>query len=104
LSLVGAVDEVDNVAITNAESDIGYSERAIACVKIASDRESTVEDGGIGVGDGNIDRVGITRGEVPVNDVGSELNPKVSWAGDGDGECQRRGSKSDGSEGFDEHF
>lgn len=104
MGLVGAVDEVDNVALSDAEGDVRHGEGAIRGVQVPRNGERTVEDGCVRVSDGNIDGVGITRGELPIDRIGGVLHPEVARVGARDAECQRRGDKAKGSESFGEHF
>jgi len=83
---VSAVDEVDNVTLSDTKSDIGHGESAIAGIEIASNGKGTIQERGVRVGDSDIDRVGVTRAERPVDDIGSCLDPIVIrvWTGDAD--------------------
>lgn len=104
LSVVRAVDKVDDVARGDTESDVSHGERTIRGVQVTRDGESAIKDGRVGISNGDVDGVGITRGELPVNGVGRVLYPKVAGIRTGDAECQRRGDKAKNSEGFCEHF
>jgi len=104
LGRVGTVDEVDDIACIDAESDVSHGERAIAGIKVACDGKGTIEERGVRVGDGNVDGVGVTRGKRPVDDIGSILNPESVWARTGNSESQRRSGESKSGDGFEQHF
>jgi len=104
LSLVCAVDEVDDVTTSLTEGHVGHGESSITGIEIAGDRESTVEESRIGVGDGNIYKAGITRGGSPIDEIGTELDPEVLPTGSGDTESQRTGGETQSSNRFNEHF
>jgi len=94
LSGVGSIDEVDDISISDTKGDIGYGEGTIAGVEVANDGESTVENRGVGVRDGNIDWVGVTRVERPVDNILTTLHPVIAGAWAGDRDCQRTETNS----------
>lgn len=104
MAVVSAVDEVDDVASADTKGDPSYGESAIAGVDTTLDRKGTIESGRVGVSNSDIDGIGVTRGELPVDDVGGVLHPEGTGTGTGDGQGKRRGDEAESSESFYKHF
>jgi len=104
LRRVGDVHEVNNIAGVDDERDVGDRERFVGEVNGLRDGECTVEEGRVGVGNGDGDRVGISLVELPGYGVRGVLDPvrvrRRTSDGNGskslrhDGEKTRQGDSS----------
>jgi len=100
---IGSVNEVDDVARVGEEGDVRHGESAVGEVNTILDRELSVEDRRIGVGDGDEDGVWVTLVESPSNGIGDVLNPEAARARGVDGDSEGRGDKAECSDSLSKH-